>query len=155
GSGIPIDCVVSDFVNGAIENLVLENQRHDILLIEGQGSITHPAFSAVTMGLLHGCAPQGLILCYEAGRTHVKGLGHMPIPSLERFRELYEAIASERFPCEVIGVAMNSRSLSAEEAEQEKAQVSARLGLPVCDVYRDGPDVLVDAVLALKHRLFA
>jgi len=153
GNGVPVDCVVSDFVNGAVEDLVLQNEHHEILLVEGQGSITHPAFSAVTLGLLHGCAPQGLILCYEAGRTHVKGMPHVPLKSLERYRELYEQLASERFPSEVIGVAMNGRYITEEQAEQEKREVSDRLGLPVCDVYRDGSEILVDAVLNLKKRL--
>lgn len=155
GNGVPVDCVVSDFVNGAVENLVLENQQHDVLLIEGQGSITHPAFSAVTMGLLHGCAPQGLILCYEAGRTHVKGMPHISLKPLERYRELYESLASERFPAEVIGVAMNGRHINAEQAEREKEEVGRRLGLPVCDVYRDGATVLVNAAMQLRERLFS
>lgn len=153
GDGVPVDCVVSDFVNGSVEDLVLRNQQHDILVIEGQGSITHPAFSAVTVGLLHGCAPQGLVLCYEAGRPHVKGMPHVPLKSLERYRELYEGLASERFPSEVIGVAMNGRNITPEQAELEKQQVQERLNLPVCDVYRDGPGILVEAVLDLKERL--
>lgn len=155
GNGVPVDCVVSDFVNGAVEELVLQHEQHEILLIEGQGSITHPAFSAVTLGLLHGCAPQGLILCYEAARPHVKAMPHVPLKSLERYRELYEQLASERYPAEVIGVAMNGRHLTEAEAVIEKQQVQERLGLPVCDVYRDGPDLLVDAVLNLRGRLFA
>jgi len=155
GNGVPVDCVVSDFVNGAVENLVLENQQHDILLIEGQGSLTHPAFSAVTMGLLHGCAPQGLILCYEAARTHVKGMPHVELKSLEHYRKLYESVGGDRFPTEVIGVAMNGRYIHAEQAEREKEDVSRRLGLPVCDVYRDGASLLVDAVMQLRERLFS
>lgn len=155
GNGVPVDCVVSDFVNGAVEELVLQNEQHEILLIEGQGSITHPAFSAVTLGLLHGCAPQGLIFCYEAARPHVKGLPHVPLKALERYRELYEQLASERYPAEVIGVALNGRNISAAQAEIEKQQVGDLLGLPVCDVYRDGPEVLVDAVLELKTRITA
>lgn len=153
GNGVPVDCVVADFVNGAVEQLVVDNERHDILLIEGQGSITHPAFSAVTLGLLHGCAPQGLILCFEAGRTHVKGLPHVALARLERYRELYESLATERGSATVIGVAMNGRRITPEQAEREKQDVGARLGLPVCDVYRDGPDVLADAVLNLQARL--
>ncbi len=67
GDGVPIDCVVSDFVNGAAERLVKRHEHHDVLLIEGQGCISHPSFSAVTLGLLHGIAPHGLVFCYEGG----------------------------------------------------------------------------------------
>ncbi|CAE7827633.1 unnamed protein product, partial [Symbiodinium microadriaticum] len=153
GNGIPIDSVVSDFVNGSIENLVLANQQHDFLLIEGQGSVVHPAYSAVTLGLLHGCAPHGLILCYEAGRTHTKGLDHVPLKSLSELRTIYELIASTRNPCEVIGVALNGRRISEEDAAIEKEKVTAELGLPVCDVYRDGPQLLADAVIELGKKM--
>ncbi|PQO41908.1 DUF1611 domain-containing protein [Blastopirellula marina] len=153
GRGIPIDSVVSDFVNGSIEGMILENSSHDYLLIEGQGSAVHPAFSAVTVGLLHGCAPHGLILCYEATRETTKGLDHVPLKSLSELRTLYEMLASARNPCQVIGVAMNGRRISPEEAEVEKARVAEELGLPVCDVYRDGPGVLADAVLELGKKV--
>jgi len=155
GNGIPIDSVVCDFVNGSIENLVLANDQHDFLLIEGQGSIVHPAYSGVTMGLLHGCAPDGLILCYEAGRPATKGLDHVPLKSLSELKAIYETIASARNRCQVIGVALNGRRLTAEQAEAEKEKVSAELGVPVCDVYRDGPQRLADAVLELGKKVNA
>ncbi|MBA2113570.1 DUF1611 domain-containing protein [Bremerella alba] len=153
GNGVPIDSVVSDFVNGSMENLVLAFQQHDFLLIEGQGSIVHPAYSGVTAGLLHGCAPDGLILCYEGGRTTTKGLDHVPLKSLAELKTIYETIASARNPCQVIGVALNGRRLSADEATAEKEKVSAELGLPVYDVYRDGPQALADAVLELGKKV--
>ncbi|HWL08340.1 MAG TPA: DUF1611 domain-containing protein [Planctomicrobium sp.] len=155
GRGVPVDCVVSDFVNGAVEELVFQNEDHEILLIEGQGSATHPAFSAVTLGLLHGCAPQGLILCYEVGRTVTMDYPHVPLMPLEYLRHLYETIGSVRIPTKVIGIAMNSRYVTAEQAEAEKKLVEESMGLPVCDVYRDGPTKLADAVLKLKKELFA
>ncbi len=153
GEGCPIDCVVSDFVNGAAERLVLRSQHHDVLLIEGQGSVVHPRFSGVTLGLLHGSAPQGLILCYEVGRETVKGLDHVRLEPLAKLRDIYETIGSVRYPCKVIGVAMNSRRVDEDAAERERVRVEAELGLPACDVYRHGPDVLVDAVLALREEL--
>ncbi|QEG39486.1 DUF1611 domain-containing protein [Roseimaritima ulvae] len=153
GAGFPIDCVVADFVNGAAETLVKQHEQHDVLLIEGQGCISHPSFSAVTLGLLHGCAPDGLIFCYEVGRTMAKGYDQIELLSHRRLIDAYEANASLRHPCRVIGVAMNSRKVSAEEAAEERQRVSEELGLPVCDVYRDGPAPLVDAVRKLKQEL--
>ena len=153
GDGVPIDCVVSDFVNGATESLVQRNEQHDVLLIEGQGCISHPSFSAVTLGLLHGCAPDGLIFCYEVGRTMVKGLDDVPLLSNRTLIDAYEANASLRHPCRVIGIAINSRNVSAEEAAAERSRVREEFGLPVCDVYRDGAAELAEAVLNLRKEL--
>lgn len=150
GDGVPVDCVVADFVNGAVEQLVVRNQGHDIVLVEGQGSLTHPSFSGVTLGLLHGCAPQGLILCYEAARKTVKGLSHVPVHGLAKLIQIYEMAANVRHPCKVIGVAVNTRRLAANDADEEVKQVSGELDLPACDVYRHGAGALADAVLALR-----
>ncbi len=153
GDGCPVDAVVCDFLNGAVEKQILAHQHHEMLLIEGQGSITHPRYSAVTLGLLHGCVPHGLILCHEAGRTHVSGMDHVPLHPLETYRRLYETMASVAFPAAVIGIGMNSRKLSAIEAEKERERLRAEFGLPVCDVIRHGTDELVAAVLKLKSDL--
>ena len=150
GEGVPIDCVVADFVNGAAEELVHRSAQHDYLLIEGQGSISHPAFSAVTAGLLHGCAPDALIYCYEAGREVVKGLDHVAIPPLKRQLAALETLANFRHPCKCIGVAVNTRTLSPADAVAEIARAENEFGLPACDVYRDGPEKLVQA--AISHR---
>jgi uncharacterized NAD-dependent epimerase/dehydratase family protein len=154
GDGCPVDCVVSDFVNGAVEKLVLANQHHDILLVEGQGSLSHPRYSAVTLGLLHGCMPHGLILVYEAGRPHVLGMDYMQLPTLRQIVEANEMMATFAGGGKVIGVAMNSRLLKPDEAEAERERVRRELGMPVCDVIRHGPDDLVDAILALQRKLF-
>ncbi len=153
GEGVPVDCVVSDFVNGAVEQLVRSNEQHDILLIEGQGSISHPAFSAVTLGLLHGCAPQGLVFCYEAGRTMVKGLKDIPIPPLAAQMDACVQMANLRHPSQMIAVAINTRTLNAQEARAEVEKAEREFGLPACDVYRDGCDKLVQAVLKLRKEL--
>ncbi len=153
GDGCPIDAVVADFINGAAEKMVLANQHHEMLLIEGQGSITHPRYSSVTLGLLHGCMPDGLILCYEMGRETVYGLDHVKLAPLSVFQQLYETMANVMHPCQVIGVAINGRKFSDAEVARERDKVRHELGLPVCDVLRHGPEELVEAVLALKREL--
>jgi uncharacterized NAD-dependent epimerase/dehydratase family protein len=150
GDGLPIDCVVADFVSGAAEKLVLENQHHDILLVEGQGSLVHPSYSGVTLGLLHGCAPQALILCYEVGRERVTGVESVKIPPLAEIKRIYDVMANIHQPCKIIGIGINSRLIAPEEAVRERARVKAEFGLPACDVFRDGPDELVEAVLAFR-----
>lgn len=154
GDGCPVDCVVSDFVNGAVEKLILANQHHEILLIEGQGSLSHPRYSAVTLGLLHGCVPQGMIMVYEAGRKNVSGMDYIPLTPLKKLIEVNEMMASLAIPSKVIGIAMNSRLLSPEEADKERERVRGELGLPICDVIRHGPDELLDAIIAFQQKLF-
>jgi uncharacterized NAD-dependent epimerase/dehydratase family protein len=153
GDGVPVDRVISDFVNGAIEKLVLAHQHHEILLIEGQGSLAHPRYSAVTLGLLHGCAPHGMVLCYEAGRKAVHGMEYIPLKPLAELRRVYETMANLMSPSKVIGVAINSRRLTGEQAAAERQRVRDELGLPACDVIRDGPDELVQAILEMKPAL--
>lgn len=153
GDGCPVDAVIADFINGAAERLVLANQHHEILLIEGQGSIAHPRYSAVTLGLLHGCLPDGLILCYEVGRENVMGMESIRIPPLRKLRDLYESMSSIMHPCRVIGIAMNTRKSTAEAARAERVRIEADLNLPACDVVRDGPGPLVDAINRLQTEL--
>ncbi len=153
GEGAPIDCVKADFISGTAEKLILENQHHEILVVEGQGSISHPSYSGVTMGLLHGIAPDGLILCYEVDRTEVKGLNNIPLQSLIHLKRMYEEIASMVHPAKVIGIGMNSRTLSDAEANIERDRVSQELGLPACDIFRHGTADLVKAVQNLKREL--
>jgi len=154
GSGIPIDCVVADFINGAAEKLVLKNQHHDIIVIEGQGSLVHPRYSSVTFGLLHGCVPHGLIMCYEVGRDNVYGMEHLTIPPLKDIIDLYQQAADPRHPSKVIGLAMNTRSITDKAfIEDERNRLRDELGLPVCDVIRHGPEELVQAAIEFDAQL--
>ncbi len=146
GAGLPLDCIVADFVSGGAEKLVLDNQHHDILVVEGQGSLVHPSYSGVTLSLLHGCLPHALVFVFEAGRDAVGGLDHVPLPSLAKQRDLFETMASIHQPCETIAVAMNGRRVSPEEAHRIAQVVENDLQLPVVDVIRDGADRLLDAV---------
>lgn len=153
GEGIPVDCIVSDFVNGAAEMLVRESQQHEFLLVEGQGSISHPAFSAVTLGLLHGSAPQGLVYCYEAGRKQVKGLDNVDIPPMLEQLHACEVMANLRHPCRTIAVVINTRTLNDQQAKEEIDRAEQEFGLPACDVYRTGTEKLVAAALRLRQEL--
>jgi len=153
GGGCAVDRVIADFLSGAAEHLVLENQHHEVIVIEGQGSLFHPRYSGVTLGLLHGVMPDGLIFCYEMGRTKIAGMEQYALPPHEKAIAVYETAANLMHPCRVIGVALNGWRFSDAEVADECARLEARLGLPVCDVLRHGPDKLVEAVRRLKAEL--
>jgi uncharacterized NAD-dependent epimerase/dehydratase family protein len=147
GSGLPVDCIVADFVNGAAEQLVAERQAAEITLVEGQGSLVHPSYSAVTLGLLHGARPQALVFCFHAGRVQVGGLQHVTIPALDRIKRLYEECGSIYAPCPVIAAAMNSRGRTTAEARDDARRAEDLLQVPVTDPIRDGRDRLVELAL--------
>jgi len=152
GDGLPIDAVVGDFISGAAEKLVLENQHHESMVVEGQGSITHPCYAAVTLGLLHGCAPQGVVYCYEMGRTNIHGVEHVALPTLADSIEL--VLANAVPPCQLIGIAINGRNANDAEYAREKERVAEAHGVPSVDVYREGAGNLVKAALELKEAGF-
>lgn len=151
GEGCPIDRVIADFVSGAVEKMILKHQDHDFLMIEGQGSLVHPSYSAVTLGLIHGACPQALVLVCEIGRQTITGLDHLRIPPLAKVREVNETMAGIFHPSPVIGIAVNSRRVSAEEAAAHRQRLRDEFNLPVCDVIRDGPQDLIDAIVAYRE----
>jgi uncharacterized NAD-dependent epimerase/dehydratase family protein len=153
GSGCPIDRGITDFVRGACEKLVRANEHHQVMLIEGQGSLYHPRYSGVTFGLLHGVQPHGLILCYEMGREVISDIPHVRLPPHKTAMEFYEAAANIMHPCRVIGVAVNGREYSDAGVIAECERVEAELGLPACDVIRHGPAKLVRTVEQLKQQI--
>lgn len=151
GDGCPIDRVIADFVSGAVEKMVLKNQHHEMLIVEGQGSLVHPSYSGVTLSLMHGAFPHALVFVYEVGRETVTGIEHVRIPPLKRMIDINEMMASVERPTRVIGIAMNSRKLSDAAAEEERERVREETGLPVCDLIRHGPDELIDAIVRFKN----
>ncbi len=153
GDGCAVDRVIADFVSGAAEKLILANQHRDAIVVEGQGSLFHPRYSAVTLGLLHGVKPHGLILCYEMGRSVTFGMEDYPLPPLEKVIDFYEAAANIMNPCHVIGVAVNGQRFSDAEVDAECEWVERELRLPACDVIRQGPTKLVEAVVRMKRSL--
>ena len=153
GGGCPIDRVIADFAAGAAEKLVLANQQHDVLIVEGQGSLFHPRYSGVALSLLHGLMPHGLIACYEMGRQAVDGMADVPLPPLKKVIEFYESAANLMHPCRVIGVAVNGQEFSDADVADECRRVEDSFSLPACDVIRHGPGKLADAVMKRRSAL--
>ena len=149
GWGISVDAVVSDFLAGAAERLVVEGgQRGDLLWVEGQGALLHPLYSGVTLGLMHGSVPHAYVLCHEAGLTELEVDGHHPIPPLRELVELHERVSLPVRPARVVAVAVNTRSLADEEAARAAVtEAEAETGLPADDPVRFGTGRLLDAVL--------
>jgi len=140
GWGISIDAVVADFIAGASEQLVLEavGRGGELLLVEGQGSLLHPAYSGVTLGLIHGSAPHGYVLCHKADERYVDGDERYPIPPLSELVRLHERISLLARPARVLAVALNTRDQTDEEARVAIEAAEADTGLPADDPVRFG-----------------
>jgi D-glutamate N-acetyltransferase len=148
GWGIAVDAVVSDFLAGAAERLVVEGAaRGDLLWVEGQGALSHPLYSGVTLGLMHGSAPHAYVLCHRAGATEIEGSPGHPIPPLAELVALHEAISLPLRPAKVAAVALNTRGLDDDEARRAVAEAAAETGLIADDPVRFGAESLLTAVL--------
>jgi uncharacterized NAD-dependent epimerase/dehydratase family protein len=149
GWGIAIDAVVSDFLAGAAERLVVEGAARggELLWVEGQGSLVHPAYSGVTMGLMHGAAPHAFVLVHKARTTHTEGYPDHPLPPLPDLIELHERASLPLRPAKVAAIALHTGALGEDDARDEIAAVADETGLPVDDPVRFGADTLLDAVL--------
>jgi len=151
GSGVPLDRVIGDFMAGAVERLVLEGAaRHDVVLVEGQGSLLHPAYSGVTLALLHGSQPDAMILVIMPTRHTIEDYP-IAIPPLQELIAMHEAAAGWVKPAPVIGIAVNGLGLSAEEAEREVRLAEDESGLPAADTFRQGAGRLLDAILTFRN----
>jgi len=151
GWGIAVDAVVSDFLAGAAEQLVVEGARRggQLLFVEGQGSLVHPMYSGVTLGLVHGSAPHFFVLCHSAGATEIEGCPGHPIPPLRELVELHERIALPARKAKVACVALNTAGIASEDdARRSIADVADETGLPVDDPVRFGAQHLLDALVA-------
>ena len=149
GWGIAVDAVVSDFLAGAAERLVVEGgQQGDLLWVEGQGAILHPIYSGVTVGLMHGSAPHLYVLCHEVGRTVVEGdPTASPIMGLAELVDLHERMSLKLRPARVACIALNTSAVSEDEARTSIEAAEEETGLPADDPVRFGAGKLVDAVL--------
>jgi len=151
GWGIGVDAVVADFIAGAAERITVEGGRDaDVVLVEGQGSINHPGYSGVTLGLLHGCCPDGLILCHQASREYIGDYREEPwlkIPPLGDYIHAYETIGSLVHPTRVLGICLNTYDLLVDAAVRACEEAARETGLPATDPVRFDPAPLVEAVL--------
>jgi len=145
GSGVAVDAVVSDFVAGAAERITCDAAEDaDWVVVEGQGSLTHPGFSGVTLGLLHGSAPDVMVLCHDSARATVKAHDDIPIRTLGELVRIYEDAAlwsrpagSPRVP--VVAIALNTAALDDRAAARAVAKAASETGLPAADPVREGP----------------
>lgn len=158
GWGISVDAVVADFIGGAAEQLVLQAaEGNDVVLVEGQGSLVHPGYSGVTLGLLHGSMPDAMVLCHQPSRrcpyNRNDVYSWMQLPSVQENIAICEAaIAPLKPSSRVIAICLNTWDLTEEEARAEVERIQAETGLPTTDPVRFDPAPVVEAILAGAER---
>ena len=148
GGGMPIDAVISDFVSGAAEILSPANDDDHWDVIEGQGSLFHPGYAAVTLGLLHGSQPDAFVVCHEAGRRMIEAFPDFPTPTIAELIDLTIANGKLTNPAiRCVGISVNTSSLSADERQAYLDRTSAEFGLPCVDPVATGVGPLVDFIV--------
>jgi uncharacterized NAD-dependent epimerase/dehydratase family protein len=153
--GVAVDAAPADFVAGFTEELVLEAAREaDHVIVEGQGSLHHPAYSGVALGILHGACPAALVLCHQAGRTHLRlaaAPGVFAIPPLAELVEAHERAARWVRPARVVGLALNTLGLEEARARSACAEATRETGLPATDPVRFGAGPLAETLVAIRR----
>jgi len=150
GTGVAVDCVVSDFISGAVEQLSPDADANHWDVIEGQGSLYHPAFAGVSMGLIHGAQPDALVLCHVLNRDSMRGLNNRSLPSIEQVMEINLLAAHLTNPkAKFIGLCINTSSLEEQQALKLFDEYERQFNLPVVDPVRTGVDKLLDRISKL------
>ena len=145
----PFDRVISDFAAGAVEGMVRERGDHDLLFVEGQGALGHPAYSGVTLSILHGAQPDDLVLCHEAGRERVHSYESFAIPPVAEYADLYRRLSAPVSGATVVAGCLNTRSIDADgDAADAVEDYADRLAVPATDPVRFEADAVLDAVMA-------
>ncbi|MGH8240721.1 MAG: DUF1611 domain-containing protein, partial [Steroidobacteraceae bacterium] len=147
GAGLAVDAVVADFISGAAEWLSPANDADHWDVIEGQGSLFHPAYAGVTLGLLHGSQPDAIVLCHDPSRRTVVGCPGYPIPELGDAVDLYLSngrLTNRAIRC--VGISLNSSKLDEDSRARMVREISRRFNLPVFDPIRDGASEVVDVM---------
>jgi uncharacterized NAD-dependent epimerase/dehydratase family protein len=145
GSGVTLDRIAGDFMSGFIEKEVLAVGDADLVVVEGQGALLHPAFSGVTLALLHGALPDAMVLVHHVARTIMRH-SDVAIPPLPDWIRRYEDAVAPIHPGKVVGIAINPHGVSAEEAQRAIRKAEEETGLPAVDVVAEGADRLLDAI---------
>lgn len=149
GAGVSVDAVVADFIAGATEWLSPANAPDHWDFIEGQGSLFHPSYAGVSLGLLHGAQAEALVMCTEPGRPHMRGLPARPLPDLAECIALNEQCARLTCPsARVIGIAANTAAMDGGEARRWLAKTADAFGMPAVDPVRTGVAALIDSLPA-------
>jgi uncharacterized NAD-dependent epimerase/dehydratase family protein len=148
GRGVSVDAVVADFIAGAAEWLTPANAPDHWDVVEGQGSLFHPSFAGVTLGLLHGAQPDAFVVCHEPTRTHMRGVAH-PLPTIGEVIDLTVACGKLTNPAiRCVGIAINTERLTEDEARRVIAETERAEGLPATDPVRFGVEAIVDRLTA-------
>jgi uncharacterized NAD-dependent epimerase/dehydratase family protein len=151
GNGLPVDRIISDFVAGMVEEMVLDfTQTHDWVFVEGQGALNHPGYSPVTLGLTHGSNPDAMIFCHKVGATTIEGYENCPLPPLRRLIEINEEAINwirQDHSSKVVGLSLVTQGMSEQEARAAVKRTEDETGLPATDVWRFGANVLMDALI--------
>lgn len=148
GEGIAVDAVVADFISGAIEQLAPARQDGGWDVIEGQGSLFHPSFAGVSLGLLHGAQPEALVMCHEPGRPHMRGIPGRPLPDLAAcLARNLEAARLTSPEVRAVGICLNTSALDRDAGRRLCAETADQLGLPCTDPIAFGVDTIIDELL--------
>ena len=148
GEGVAVDAVVADFISGAIEQLAPSREDDGWDLIEGQGSLFHPSFAGVSLGLLHGAQPEALVLCHEPGRPHMRGIHGRALPDLaECLERNLEAARLTSPSASGVGICLNTSAMDRDAALRLCARTEDQLGLPCTDPIAFGVETIIDRLL--------
>jgi uncharacterized NAD-dependent epimerase/dehydratase family protein len=147
GRGVAVDALMGDYIAGGIEQEIMKSEERgaEVIIVEGQGSLTHQGYSGVTLGLLHGCMPDAMILCHQPSRQ-VDDYG-MAIPDLSQLIRFHEDAIGFFRPSRVICIGLNSAGLTNEQSVAEEKRIELETGLPAIDTFRFGAGKLVDILL--------
>lgn len=153
GEGLPIDAVVSDFISGAVEQLAPANEADHWDLIEGQGSLFHPSYAGVSLGLLHGAQADALVLCHEPNRPHMRSLPHYKLPTMSETLELNLMMARRtNANVKLAGISLNTSTLDLGDAQKLCADTANAFGVPCVDPLRMGVEEIVTKLEGVPSR---